>query len=317
MVRTLLFLLCLTSPAAARPVNTLTAAQQPTRVPEQPQGVAPTNAAESSEEPKERTPEAFRLRIVNSLYGPVEISLDRGKTWMLVARVMRRAQEVASGGSFQLPMVERAGAHGMAFGVGRGKLLRLLPDNPQARTDRAAIYVNVRAGTALFKHLLPPSGSPVQQELNRRPQPLPAGYSPQDNDVLLLTARVPSPATGSRGWDTRNDIPSGKLSEYAQEAAERYKAEAFARLRKQGRKPATGILTINARLAPGDTASAVTFLLNGDVSAILNHPPYSMRWDTREWPDGEHLIEVRALDKAGTILTQAKKLVVVNNRGDI
>lgn len=270
--RTLLFLLCLTSPAAARG------------------------------EPKELTPEAFRLRIVNSLHGPVEISVDRGKTWMLVARVTRRATETAGNGSSQLPMVERAGAHGLAFGVGQGKLLRLLPDNPQARIDRTAIYINVRPGATLFKRLLPPPGSPVQQELNRRPQPLPAGYSPQDNDVLLLTA-------------TRSDIPPDKLPEYVREAAERYKAEAFARLRKQGRKPATGILTINARLAPGDTASAVTFLLNGDVSAILNHPPYAMRWDTRAWPDGEHLIEVRALDQAGAVLTQAKKLVVVNNSG--
>jgi hypothetical protein len=260
------------------------------------------NPVAANEESQEQAPEVFRLRIVNSLHGPVEISTDRGKTWMLVARVTRHALETAHASSSQLPVVQRTGTRGMAFGVGRGKLLRLLPDDPPDRNDRAAIYLNVRPGSTLFKYLLPPPGSPVQQEWNRHPQPFPPDYSPADGDILLLTA-------------TRMDMPLDKFSEYVREAAERYKADSLARLKKQGRKPITGILTIHARLAPGDTANAVTFLLNGDVSAILNHPPYTMRWDTREWPDGEHLIEVRALDTTGAILSRVKKLVVVNNNG--
>jgi hypothetical protein len=38
-----------------------------------------------------------------------------------------------------------------------------------------------------------------------------------------------------------------------------------------------------------------------------------MRWDTRAWKDGEHLVEVRALDKGGGIVSRSKALVVVQN----
>jgi hypothetical protein len=38
-----------------------------------------------------------------------------------------------------------------------------------------------------------------------------------------------------------------------------------------------------------------------------------VRWDTRQWENGEHLVEVRALDGAGKVLTRSKALVVTEN----
>jgi hypothetical protein len=70
---------------------------------------------------------------------------------------------------------------------------------------------------------------------------------------------------------------------------------------------------VSAKLKPGDQPNAVTFLHEGDVAGIMNTPPFTMRWNTKEWPDGEHLVEVRALDKGGGILSRSKALVVVQN----
>jgi len=244
--------------------------------------------------------EAYRLRLVNTLHGGVELSVDEGQTWLLVARVVRPATGTAAGGD-SLPTVQRVSPAGLAIGVGGQRLLRLLPDSKAARRDRAAILVNVRPTAALFKDFLPPVGSPVQQVLSRRAVPLPQNYTPRDGDVLLITA-------------TYSNLPSEKIAVYAQDASARYHDDAISRLRSRGGAPISGTLTVTARLASGDRPEFVIFTLDGADAAILNRPPYTVNWDTREWVDGEHLIEVRARDAAGAVLTQTKKLVVVDNR---
>jgi hypothetical protein len=54
--------------------------------------------------------------------------------------------------------------------------------------------------------------------------------------------------------------------------------------------------------------------VDGAVVGILNRAPYSLRLDTRNWANGEHLIEVRGLNENGASYTQKKVLVVVDNR---
>lgn len=248
----------------------------------------------------QQSEEAFRLRIANTQHGGVELSVDSGKTWLLIARVARPATETASGGD-SLPTVQRVSPGGMAFGVGGRRVVRLLPDSPPARRDRAAILVNVRASAALFKDFLPPVGSPVQQVLHQRAVPLRPNYAPRDNDVLQITA-------------ARSDLSPDRIADYARDASERYHDDAISRLRSRGGTPVSGMLTVTARLAPGDSPEFVTFVLNGIDVAIINRPPYEVHWDTRAWTRGEHLIEVRARDASGNILSRAKTLVVVDNR---
>ncbi len=250
--------------------------------------------------PETQTAEAFRLRIVNAPLGPVEASTDRGKSWFLVARVLRPASESAPGATLSLPSVERSSPQGMAFGIGGRRLLRLLPDSPAARRDLAAILVNVRTDASLFKSLLPPVGAAVQQEVNRRPLPLINGYSPREHDVLQILA-------------ARCDTPADRLPALVREAAESYLQAALARLRAQGKSPTTGTLTVVARLHPTEKPAMVTFHLDGNMIAMLNRSPFTLRWNTREWPNGEHLLEVRALDANGAVLTFTRTLVVVEN----
>jgi hypothetical protein len=255
---------------------------------------------DGSPSPETLPAETLRLRIVNAPLGPVEASADRGKSWFLVARVLRPASQSAPGAALNLPSVERASPQGIAFGIGGKRLLRLVPDTPAARRDLAAIVVNVKSGDPLFTNLLPPVGAAVQQEVNRRPLPLISGYAPRENDVLQILA-------------ARSDTPTDRLPSLLREAAESYRQAALARLRAQGKSPTTGTLTVVARLHPTEKPAMVTFHLDGNMIAMLNRSPFTLRWNTRDWPNGEHLLEVRALDANGAVLTSTRTLVVVDN----
>jgi hypothetical protein len=240
------------------------------------------------------------VRLSNTTLGPVEVSTDRGRTWHLIGRVVKPALERAPGAESTLPAVARASGYGLAFGVGGGHQVRLLPDTAANRRDPSAIVVNLPVGEGLFKELLPAAGTRVQTLVGERAAPLPTDYRPQDGDRLLLTAPT-GPAVGEG------------LQEIARKVAEKYRSAAVARLRAEKRKPTTGILSLNVSLAKGDQAGAVTYYLNGAVIAIQNQGPFSLRVDTRRWGNGEHLLEVRALDQNGSTLTYRKVLLVVDN----
>jgi hypothetical protein len=245
--------------------------------------------------------ETYRIRVMNTLYGAVDASFDGGESWLLIARVVKPAVDRAPGAAKEQAVVERASAQGMAFGVGDRKLLRLLPDTPANRRDPAAIVVNQTPVGSLFKDLLPIPGSEVMQVLNRRAVPIQSGYHPADNDQLLFLVR-------------RTDPEAAKMARYIKEASQRYQDTAIASLRAKGKKPVSGYLTINASPSAGDTPGAITFLLDGAVVGILNRAPFSLRLDTRNWSNGEHLIEVRGLNENGASYTQTKAVVVVDNR---
>lgn len=243
---------------------------------------------------------AYVLRVANTRLGAVEASADGGERWRLLARVVQPARAVAPGGASTLPSVERAGQHGLALGVTGRRIVRVLPDSPAARRDRAAIVVTSPPASALMRELLPPPGSGVQRALGRALVPLPSGYVPADGDVLVITAvRPPAPPDG--------------LEPALAAATTDYREGALARLRASGREPARGWLTVQARVPAGAAVQAVLFVLDGAVLAIMNRAPYAVRWDTRQWSDGEHLVEVRVVDASGIVLRTRKTLVVTRN----
>jgi hypothetical protein len=244
--------------------------------------------------------ESYRLRLVNTLYGPVEVSADQGVTWRLIGRVVHQAVDLAPAAPSSKVAVQRSTAQGMALGVGGGKYLRLLPDSPAARKDPTAIVVNAKPSSPLFSSLLPPVDAPIQQMVGRTVVSIPDRYAPQEGDVLLITVAKP-------------DLKPGSASLLVQDAAEKYQQAAVERLRTVNKKPANGTLTVNANLPPGEKVSVVTFHLDGTVVGILNNPPYTIRLNTTIWSNGEHLIEVRALDSNGGTLSRKKTLVVVDN----
>jgi len=278
------FLLCLISPAAGRADGRKGGREEGRK------GIEQAKAAET-----------YRIRVMNTLYGAVDASFDGGETWLLIARVVKPAADRVPGATNDEPAVEKSGSQGMAFGVGDGKRVRLLPDTPANRRDPAAIVVNQTPVGSLFKDLLPTVGSPVQEVVNRKPGPLPADYVPAENDQLVFIV-------------SRTGPDAAKMAGYIREASQRYQDTAIAKLRAAGRKPISGYLTLTAAPSAGDNPGAITFLLDGAVIGILNRAPYTLRLDTRTWSNGEHLVEVRGLNENGASYTQKRVLVVVDNR---
>ena len=259
-------------------------------------------AAEERQHPADRPAAAFHLRITNTADGAVRLSVDNGATWLLVARVSRPVSSAAPADGPDAREVLRSNAYGMAFGAGRGRQIKVLPDNPFNRKSPSAILLNVPITAAVFKDFLPPVGSAVRilSGAGSQALPLPETYYPKEYDVLEFAASNSSAAPE-------------KLPAYARDAAQFYLQRCLGRLRAAGRRPVTGILAVSAKLKPGDKPDAVTFLHDGAVAGIMNAPPFTMRWDTKQWADGEHMVEVRALDKHGAVLSRSKALVVVQN----
>ena len=132
--------------------------------------------------------------------------------------------------------------------------------------------------------------------------PLHDGFVPSDGDRLIIQAAPRSSADSAAELDIRR-------------LAADYDAFARERMKTDGRRPTIGNLTVEARLPHTVPSAAVTFLLDGVPMALLNRPPYRVKWDTRDWQNGEHLIEVRALDERGVVVTSTKRLVYVDNAG--
>lgn len=265
-----------------------------------------TSPAAASQQPDPAEPaqaEAFRLRITNTDKGPIEISVDRGATYHLIARVTQCALKASSGARPVEAQVERSSPRGIALAVGQHRLLRILPDSSSARKATGTIAVNVGPDDSLFRLLVPPTGSPVLQEVRKVTGPLPSTYTPADGDQLVIVV-------------SHCDIPTASLPKVAADAAIRYLAQATRRLTAKGGHTISGTLRITARLqGPNDRPNAVWISVDAGATAILNTPPYEVQWNTADWADGEHLIDIRALDTSGGILTRAKSLVITHNHG--
>jgi hypothetical protein len=132
--------------------------------------------------------------------------------------------------------------------------------------------------------------------------PMHDGYAPSDGDRMILESPLQADAVDALQLEIRR-------------IADEYRAQALTSLRTRGDKPTTGRLTVSANLPPNTQITAVTFLLDSVPVALLNRPPFRVVWDTRDWQDGEHLVEVRALDARGICLTRSKRLVFVANAG--
>ena len=77
-----------------------------------------------------------------------------------------------------------------------------------------------------------------------------------------------------------------------------------------------GQLTINAS-DPDPHIQVVTFSVDGALKNLTNQRPYRFTWDTSDSPDGEYVIEARAADAAGNVISVTRTRVWVDNTRQI
>ncbi len=277
------------------------------------EGAAPVEHAES-----------YRLRLHNQEFGPVEASADGGHTWATVGRVLRSAtatvpDRTASGAEAVL----RSTGLGLAICIGPSLALKVRPFHsvvPLARgksskirlppPELGAVLTNLEQERELFGDLAPPEGSPAGLQMGDSIQPFPQDYAPSAEDRIVIRVSLPAPAgeRSAESWPSR-------VRKRIEALAKAYASEAAGRARSEGRSVVSGNLTLNARLPAGepDPIAAVTYSVDDQVIAAQNVAPFSYVWDTRRVQDGEHVVEIRALNGSANVVTRVRALIVIAN----
>lgn len=273
--------------------------------------------------------ETYWLRVENTPLGRVELSADGGGRYYLVGRVLRPATGLARDRSVTMPgIVLRANETAIVFSAATGGTLKLCaassgPRGSAPPADPAAIVTNLDAGKGLFGNLRPPYRAAVRLRVGESSlTPLPEGYSPSEEDVFVFLVTLPPPPAPA----VTPDAPA--LSEAQRQAdwqavvrrrvealGKAYIEGAAARARAQRRRVVSGIVTLKAKLPSGepDPITSVTYHIDGHMVALQNVAPFAYAWDTRQVPDGEYAIEIRALNAQGVLVTRAHTLIAVQN----
>jgi Big-like domain-containing protein len=144
--------------------------------------------------------ELYRIRIMNQVGGPVEVSADRGGLWEQVGKVTRAAvaAAIASNVITAAPTSTVAGVTPeqvlirLPASKGQPRSLRILATGETA--NNASIATDIPSRGALFRYFAPPIGSQVTLDRDGGAEPLPADYLPRLGDRLLI--RVSEPAAG-------------------------------------------------------------------------------------------------------------------------
>ena len=66
--------------------------------------------------------------------------------------------------------------------------------------------------------------------------------------------------------------------------------------------------------APDRRTAFISFYRDGQFAGVTNSIPYTFRWDTREVPDGEYVIEAEAQDASNQTLSTTRTKIWVDNK---
>ena len=96
-----------------------------------------------------------------------------------------------------------------------------------------------------------------------------------------------------------------------------YMAQSLSHARQEHRPIVSGVLSLKAKLPAGepDPIAYVVYVVDNQIVSSQNVPPFQLEWDTRRETEGEHLVEVRALNRNGHPITSKRTLLVVQNKG--
>lgn len=300
-----------------------------------PSVLAGQNAPSVSDLPNE----SYRLRVENIRYGRVEMSADGGEHYVLVGRVARPATKKATDKTAKTAgVLLRVSGNGLVFSVAPGRTLSLRPeqtpalpgDEPHGRhlppsftADPSAILTNLSPDQGLFGDLLPPTSSPAYIQFGTSDlSSFPDGYALGDGDVFVFVVTLPTPKSASSPSLTSIQPVQPTLAwknaatlKRIQTLGQAYEAGAVARARAEKRVVVSGTLTLRANIPAGepDPVAAVTYLVDGDMIAVQNVAPYDYALDTHRFPDGEHVVEIRAVSGHSSLISKVRALIVVQN----
>lgn len=268
--------------------------------------------------------DTYRLRVENAQYGRVEISVDCGEHFMLVGRVMTPASLAAADREAQQAgTIVRSTSAGIAFAIGPGQVLKILPKPAPAahlKPPACAIVTDIKARSLIFSDLGPPVGTVALQQIGHTPwRPYPVGLTPTEDTVFAFVVNLPAvqgaaeaqAATPDPAFLARLTAVRGQLTA----ASEQYMRQAAERAKENKRAIVSGVVALRAKLPPDEPEpiTAVRYSIDGDIVSAQNTFPPVYGWDTTHLANGEHVVEICALSKYATVVTRVRTLVVVQN----
>ena len=153
--------------------------------------------------------EAWRIRIINDVEGPIEVSDDQGSSWQLIGRVLNPATRVLEGylaaGYAPVGTVAATAVHGIRIRLGSTSdsypdMINIVPKEFAVTpvyfgghiSGASGIYTDIPAGKSLFRELAPYVGScTFLQSGDGGLHPLSDNYVPQVGDALIIIVRHP------------------------------------------------------------------------------------------------------------------------------
>ncbi len=164
----------------------------------------PTSAADGMRE-------LYRIRVVNAVGGPIQVSADGGLTYSNLGRVRVAATMSIEGFAASVyadpGKVAATAVHGIRIKVAGSKgcapvdskIISIIPSEfastPKGFGGHIAgssgIYTDIPTGEGIFRNLAPFVSNPVFLDLGNRLAALPAGYVPSVGDVLLIVVQIP------------------------------------------------------------------------------------------------------------------------------
>lgn len=262
-------------------------------------------------------PELFRLRVENTEYGRIDVSTDGGKRFRLLGRVTQpAAKPMVDKSANTVGVVLRNTKDYFTFSVALGQSLILAPQRTPTKKGKGGTYPNLPKESTLqtnlpkthplFGEFAPAVQTPLRLQVAQGvATDLPDNFLLSEESVFIFIV-----SKTERGSSSKEQIaPRWDL------LADSYQAGAIARAKANRLNIITGILTLKPKLPNGepDPIVYVTYFIDGEQVAAQNTVPFSFDWDSKQAQNGEHVVEIRALNRQGTLLTKAKIIVVVNN----
>jgi len=177
-------------------------------------GAEAARAAQDETSGSRRSGEMYRLRVHNRRGGLVQVSLDSGRTYWTVGRVLHPANAriigFAAASYTSQGTVAAVAVHGIRIktgqcGLGRGKAqmplvfsivpvqFASIPKGYGGHIPRSsAVITDVFAGRSIFRNLSPYVGSRVYLERNRALEALPEDYAPLEGDTFVIKVEKPA-----------------------------------------------------------------------------------------------------------------------------
>lgn len=153
--------------------------------------------------------ELFRLRIVNDYSGPIEVSLDKGNSWVTLGKVDRPAvtynpDPFRASGYIESGVISANAVNAIHITVSKsevdpintaeksGRTISIIPRGTDTSIEpNSRILTNIEGGTLIFKEWSPFVGNRVFLE-GEDISPVPDNYIPAIGDRLLILVTAPS-----------------------------------------------------------------------------------------------------------------------------